>query len=375
LQAACINPLSEPPHAERILVIRLGAMGDVVRTLPAFAELRSRYPHARVAWLVERRAENALREQPGLDEVILFPREELEAHWRARRLIALLRDLLRFVSVLRGKRFEVVLDFHGILKSGLLAWASGAAIRVGFAAPFAREGSAVFANHRARVEPARISRFERNAALVDFLGIGQATVPRAAEGDGAGWPRDTERLERMRAALASEGRRVALIHPGSSAATPYKRYPVLAWAEVAQALRDDGIACRILAGSEEEFETAQAVVAASEGAAELAPRTPELADLAALAAGSELFLGSDSGPLHVASLAGTPVVQVLGPTDPVENRPWAGTPSRCVRVPVACGPCRRGCRAASCMNVLPPGVVVAAARELLAAPGLERQRA
>ena len=375
MQAACINPLSEPPPAERILVIRLGAMGDVVRTLPAFAELRARYPDAHVAWLVEPRAESALRGQPGLDEVIVFPREEFETHWRERRFVALVRDGLRFVGALRRKRFELVLDFHGILKSGVLSWVSGAPVRIGYAAPFAREGSAAFANRRARIEPARISRFERNAALVDFLGIGPATTPKAALGDGAGWPPDAARRARMRAALASEDRPVALIHPGTSAETLYKRYPVSAWAAVARALRDDGIACRVSAGSDAEFEIAQAVVVASEGAASLAPPTPDLADLAALASGSRLFLGSDSGPLHLASLAGTPVVQVLGPTDPVENSPWAGTPSRSVRVPVGCSPCRRGWRAVSCMNVLSPDAVVAAARELLAAPELERQRA
>ena len=112
MQAACINPLSEPPRAERILVIRLGAMGDVVRTLPAFAELRSRYPHAYIAWLVERSAEGALHAQPGIDETIVFPREQLEAHWRERRLVALVRDGLRFVGALLRMRFELFLVLH-----------------------------------------------------------------------------------------------------------------------------------------------------------------------------------------------------------------------------------------------------------------------
>ena len=375
MQAACINPLSEAPHAERILVIRLGAMGDVVRTLPAFAELRARYPHAHLAWLVERKAASALQAQPGLDEVIVFPREELESHWRERRPLALAREALGFLAALRRKRFEMVLDFHGILKSGVISRASAAATRIGFAAPLGREGSALFANHRARVEPTRISRFERNAALVDFLGIGLATAPKAAAGEGEGWPVDVDRQARMRQAVARGGPEFAVLHPGSSAATPYKRYPVSGWAAVARALSDDGVACWVVAGSEGERETARAVVAASDGAAPQAPPTPEVADLAALVSQSRLFLGSDSGPLHVASLTGTPVVQLLGPTDPVENRPWGGSPSRSLRVPIACSPCRRGCRAAPCMNVLPSEVVVEAARELLAAPRHERQHA
>jgi ADP-heptose:LPS heptosyltransferase len=112
---------------------------------------------------------------------------------------------------------------------------------------------------------------------------------------------------------------------------------------------------------------AEAVVKAAAGAATLAPPTPTLGDLAALFARSRLYVGSDTGPLHVASLVGTPVVQLLGPTDPVENAPWPGTPSRTVRLPVACSPCRRGCAAAPCMGRLPAAEVVAAARSLLAA--------
>jgi ADP-heptose:LPS heptosyltransferase len=108
-------------------------------------------------------------------------------------------------------------------------------------------------------------------------------------------------------------------------------------------------------------------VAASQGAATLAPRTPTLGDLASVFAASRLFIGSDSGPLHVASLVGTPVVQLMGPTDPVENAPWSGTPSRQVRLPVLCSPCRSGCPAATCMRSITPDAVLAAARELLEA--------
>ena len=79
----------------------------------------------------------------------------------------------------------------------------------------------------------------------------------------------------------------------------------------------------------------------------------------------KLFVGSDSGPLHVASLVGTPVVQILGPTDPTENAPLEGAAYRSVRVPLACSPCRRGCEAATCMQLIPPERVVSAAVELL----------
>jgi heptosyltransferase-1 len=375
--AACQNRLVEPPHADRVLVIRLGALGDVVRTLPAFVEVRARYPHAHLAWLVERGAESAVRAQPGVDEVIVFPREELESFIRARRAIALAREAHRFVRALRHRDFDLVLDFHSILKSGVISWLSGAATRVGYDEPFSREGAQRFANHRARIEPARISRYARNAALVDFLGIGLPTAPSVDQAPGACGeittpanllPVDSARRERF-AALLEEATAAApvVIHPGSSRGTPYKRYPIAAWGEVASALVASGERCIVSAGPVAgEAELAAAVVAASGGAAKLAPATASLGDLVALFAQCRLFLGCDSGPLHVASLVGVPVVQLLGPTDPVENAPWPGTPSRSLRVPLGCSPCRRGCSAAPCLQLLPARSVIAAAQELLA---------
>lgn len=366
MQPACINPLTTPPRADRILVIRLGAIGDVLRTLPAFGELRARYPQAHIAWLVERKARAAVEGQPGVDEVIVFPREELEERLSARHFVAFVRDALGFASALRGRRFEMVLDFHAILKTGLIARASGARERISYARPFARELSGLWANRLARVEPPRVSRFVRNAALVDFLGVGLPSVPLAERGEGRGFVVDPARREATREQLAGLSAPVAVIHPGSSMRASYKRYPAAAWGEVAGRLTARGITCIVSAGAEGERRLAEAVVAESGGEARLAPTTDSLVDLAALFEACDLFLGSDSGPLHLASLVGTPVVQVLGPTDPVENLPWPGTPSRSVRVPVGCSPCRRGCADAPCMKVLPPLAVVGAVRELLA---------
>jgi len=363
--AACINPLREPLDPARILVIRLGAVGDVLRTLPAFGDLRDRHPGAHLAWLVEPKAASAVQGQPGVDEVIVFPRDELQARLDARHYAGLVRDGLGFVRSLRARRFDLVIDFHGILKSGLLSRASGAPERVSYAAPFAREGAGFWATHRVRLQPRHTSRFVRNAALVDFLGRGKPTIPRAEAGAGRGFQVDPVARAKLRAEIPKRGEPMAVIHPGTSVRTPFKRYPMSAWAEVARGLAAAGVHCMVAAGSDAERLLALAVVDASGGCARPAPRTDSLGDLAALFEACDLFLGSDSGPLHLASLVGTPVVQLLGPTDPVENRPWPGTPSRSLRVPVGCSPCRRGCAAASCMQVIPVEAVIEASRSLL----------
>jgi ADP-heptose:LPS heptosyltransferase len=353
--------LPAPPLAERIAVIRLGAVGDVVRTLPAVSVLRTGYPDAHITWIVESGAASLLEAQPWIDEVLVFPRTRLVGHVRAGRVAAAWHDLRAFLVGLRSRRFRMVVDFHSILKSGVLSRASGAPIRVAYAHPYGREGAWLFANARARLAPERCSRFVRNAALTEYLGFAHAPHPQPLHVP-------DEVRTRMAAALGGGDRPIVVLHPGTSDGTPHKRFPPEGYAAVARALRDRCAAdVRVSVGpARDDRRLAEAIVAGADGAARVAPTTASLLELAGLFAESQLYVGSDTGPMHVASLVGTPVVQILGPTDPVENAPYDATPSRTVRVPVACSPCRRGCSAATCMRVIPPARVVDAARALLA---------
>jgi ADP-heptose:LPS heptosyltransferase len=235
---------------------------------------------------------------------------------------------------------------------------------VSYARPVGREGSWLFANRRAELTPDKLSRFERNAALLRYLAID----PEA--GVGSPLSGDAEAAAKL-GLEASSGDELVAIHPGTSAATPYKRYTVDGYGMLARELKSRRHSrCIVTFGpAPGERGLADAVVAASDGAAELAPPTEHLSELVALFSLCRLFVGSDSGPLHLAALVGTPVVQVLGPTDPVENAPYKGTPSRSVRVPLACSPCRRGCSAATCMRIVPLERIASAALELLSAQG------
>jgi ADP-heptose:LPS heptosyltransferase len=360
--STCTNPRAAPPPAERILVIRLGAVGDVVRTLPAASALRAAYPRAKLAWLVEPASASVLAGQGWLDDVIVFPRSALRAALRGGRAGRLWRETAGFVRRLRAERFDLVVDFHAILKSGVLSLLSGAKRRVSYARPFAREGAAWFATERAQLAPPRQSRFDRNEALVRFLAIDAKlparplAVPEPA-------------LAGIAAALGP-GPAPVVIHPGTSDATPYKRWTPAGYGAVARALAGEGVPCLVSSGpAASDREMAEAVLREAAGAARPAPPTPTLLDLAALFAHARLYLGADSGPMHVAALVGTPVVQLLGPTDPVENAPYPGTPSRTLRIQIACNPCKRGCDAATCMRSIPERAVLAAVRELLAGGG------
>ena len=329
-------------------------MGDVVRTLPAASLVRAAYPGAHLAWLVEPGAASLLAGQPWIDEVLVFPRPALVQALRALAPGSLLRTLRGCLAVLRSRRFELVVDFHSILRSALLSLATGARRRIGYGPPFGRELAWALATHRARLAPARVSRFERNEGLVRFLAVGAKAPLHALRVDPAVSAAMRERL--------GPGPVPVAMHPGTSPASAHKRVHASVLAGAARALSAElGIPTVVTHGpSEDDLRLARAVVRWAPGAARLAPPTATLVELAALFANVRLAIGPDTGPLHLAALVGTPIVQLLGATDPVENAPWPGTPSRSLHAARA----REGAQRDGALE-LSPDAIVAAARELL----------
>ncbi|TFG94370.1 MAG: lipopolysaccharide heptosyltransferase family protein [Myxococcales bacterium] len=162
------------------------------------------------------------------------------------------------------------------------------------------------------------------------------------------------------------------MHPGTRAETSHKRVHPSVFARVARALSAElGVATVVTHGPcEDDLRLAEAIVREAPGAARLAPPTATLVELAALFANVRLVIGPDTGPLHVAALVGTPIVQLLGATDPVESAPWPGTPSRSLHaLRLREGGHRDG--GLECSSE----TIVAAARELLAPPGAFGRRA
>lgn len=350
--------------ADRVLILRLGAMGDVIRTLPAVAAIRSLYPGAHLSWLVEPASAGVVEVSGLVDETLVFPRRALVEAFREGDALSFARRLGGFLETLRQRRFEVSLDFHGILKSGLLSFLSGASTRVGFARPVGREGAPLLANRLVHGVDPECSRFDRNAALV------RALDPHVEIPDRPLLKPSPLAQARLAARLRATGRESAggfvLIHPGSSAGAQHKRYAPEAWAAVAKRLAAGGVEVWIAAGpNRHERNLAESISRRAEGALVLAPETRSFDDLLALQSRAGVFMASDSGPLHAASLSGVPVVQLLGPTHPVQNEPWPGTPSRRLHVPLACSPCRRGCADPACMRSIPAEAVADLARELL----------
>jgi ADP-heptose:LPS heptosyltransferase len=298
----------------RLLVVRLGAIGDVVRTLPAVRLARSSWPAVELTWVVEDAAAPMILGHPDVDRVLVLPRRDISAGLRSARPAAA-RLLGRFVRELRGVRPDMSIDFQASFKSGLVARASGAPIRVGFDASDARELSHLFANVRLRLADARISRVERAGRLVLAAGARSGELE-------ARPPHSVPELEQGRVALErlTSRRPLVSLAPFSSRRQSWKRYPLESWAEVASSLAGDGAGVLLLGGPAEQQEMAR--IAGLAGAGVVPCGAVGLREMAAMIAATDLFVGGDTGPMHMAWLMGIGVVAVYGPTDPVVNAPF-----------------------------------------------------
>lgn len=299
---------------DRLLLIRLGAVGDVLRTLPALHMLRRTFPHIHLAWIVEELSRELLMDHPEIDQVITFPRRELRsAGLHPTQLPAIVSRLARD---LRREQFGVALDLQGSFKSALVALLSAAPRRIGFAPGHCREMSFLLTNEWVPLPSPWLNRVERNLRLVEALG---------ARGDEIAMvlperPEDGRKADGILADLAPEGEAVVLLSPGTSRRQRHKKWPPGHYARLARLLkRLPGVAPVIVWGPGEE-DLANAIVDASRGDALLAPGVG-LRMLAALLRRSALFIGADTGPMHLAWGVGCPVVALFGPTDPRLNAP------------------------------------------------------
>jgi heptosyltransferase-1 len=293
---------------KRILIVRLGALGDVVHAIPVAAALRRSFPQARIDWLVSAKHREILDLVPVIDRRLVI-NDRGDAHGGS--------SLLTAIRQLRGGRYDVVLDLQGLIKSALLARSSGAPRVIGFSSRYARERLArlfytdAFDPGRGGLYDPRETRHvvEINLALLETIGI-RAAAPE--------FPIEAVRSEAAAALARETGGRYALINPG--AAWPNKRWPASRFGALAVGLRERAGLRSVVLWGPGERELADEVVAAAGGAASASPQTT-IADLVAIAQKASLMISGDTGPTHVASAVGTPIVGLFGPTRPSRNGP------------------------------------------------------
>jgi lipopolysaccharide heptosyltransferase I len=288
-----------------ILIVRLGALGDIVHALPAAAALRAAMPDARIDWLVDAKHRPLLDLVHGLDRIVTLNGSSIPA-W------------IDVVRRLRQVPYHAALDMQGLMKSAVLARASGARRVAGFSIWHLREKTArPFYSATDDFTDAGDQRTSRhviykNLHLLRVIGVDTERVVFPFV--------DDESAVATAVQAADGGGPFALLNPG--AAWPNKRWPAERFGEVATFLQEvRGLRPVVLWGPGDEA-LAASVVRASNGAAKEAPTTG-IADLVALFRAATLCVSGDTGPVHLAAAVGTPVVAIFGPTDPDRNGPWA----------------------------------------------------
>ncbi len=316
------------PDLRRLLIVRLGSMGDIFHTLPAAAALRHAFPEATVGWIVEERWAELLctlpeprcgprsRRRPLVDCVHPVNTKA----WRTSLLsLQTWERIAAAGSELRAQRYEVAVDFQGAVKSAACARWSGAPVIYGFAQP--RENAAsMFYTSQVIAYGRHI--VEQNLSLAEAV----AHQPLELRTIECPWDDAAEQYCEnwlKRQAISA----FILLNPGAGWGA--KQWPAERYGHAAKQLREEGLPSLINFGPGEEL-LARAVEGASGGAAQVLSCT--LSQLIAFTRRAKLFIGGDTGPMHMAAALGIPVVGIFGPTNPARNGPF-GTRSIVLRSP------------------------------------------
>ena len=356
-------PLKRAPEIDRLLIVRLGSMGDIIHTLPAATALRQAFPQASLGWVVEERWSELLcslseaqsgprsTKRPLVDRLHLVNtktwRTALSSIQTWREIGAALRDL-------RGANYEVAVDFQGAARSALIARWSGAATVFGSAQP--RESIASMFYTR-QLTPRGQHVVEQSLSLAEAVANQEFRAPKIE------FPHDPSAERYCEKLLREYGLQdFVVMNPGAGWGA--KQWPAERYGNVARRLAEWGLGSLVNFGPGEGI-LARAVEATSDGAAESI--SCSLSQLIALTRRASLFLGGDTGPMHLAAALDVPVVALFGPTNPARNGPFA-TQSIVLRSASSITSHARRKEPEQGLLEITVDQVVAAAKKLLGAP-------
>lgn len=340
----------------QVLFVKLGAIGDIVHTLPALAAVRSEMPDAEISWVAESRSAEILRGNKMIDHLIEVDTRSIR---RKRPIDALIKDLGSQAREIRTRNYDVALDFQGLLKSAVIAKLSGAKRRVGFDRRNLREPASRLLMTETVEVPRQINVISKNLELAaNALGF---DVPSKE----FSFPIETEETHRTEAELIKNeaGGKFAILNPSGGWVT--KLWPAERFGELADLLwQRKGLVSVVTNGPGEEKLDDR--VRESVKNTRIIFAKPTLKGFYELAKSAEVYVGGDTGPTHLAVAAGSPIVGIFGPTEWWRN----GSPNPediCVeRLDIGCRvDChRRRCSNWICMEISPKTVYTAVERRL-----------
>ena len=354
----------------KILLVRLRQIGDVVFTTPTFAALKDHFPSSALTYIVEPAAAPVVLGNPHLAEVIVAPRTPG------------VRGLLADVALgrrLARERFDIAIDFHGGPRASLLTWFSRAPRRVGYDIA-GRSWMYTDRVRRPRELRPRHS-VENQWDLLAAIGVPPLTPDRYPVEMPLDRSSASQVFGRLAAHAVDTAAQVVVMHV--SAGNPFRRWPAESFAAVATALALHDPRVRVIVTSgPSDVDAAARVIDLARGQLPESTRDRvlncgefSLVELRALVDVAALYIGGDSGPMHIAATSQVPMVSLYGPTLPARSEPWRSgvVPAIAVEVPgLACRPCdQRVCGPGDfrCLGGIAPGSVIEAATRVLGRRG------
>jgi len=329
-----------------ILIVKLSAIGDVIHTLPALNAVRNYYPEANITWLVEEDAAPLVIGHKALDRVIVSKRKRWLKALKSLSLLSTIKKVYGFIKVLRDTRYDMILDFQALLKSGILIALARGQRKIGFGKGLEHmEHSYMFLNERIPAVDMEIHALTRGMMLLNAIGIptNEIEYKLPVSND------DCEKVDELMKRHGIDGVKF-LIAVNPVAKWESKLWPKERFARLADMIIDEYDARIIFTGGYEDRHIIQDIMSAMKGRAlNLAGHTT-LKMLAALYKKTVLVISTDTGPMHLAAAVETPVVAIFGPTAPWRTGPY-GSSHRVVRADPECSPCfKRQCETIDCMH-------------------------
>lgn len=332
-----------------ILIIKPSSLGDIIHALPFLKALKEKYPDARVDWVISRILKDIIEGNSLINELIVIDKDA----WRSpTRLPQTAGEVFRTIAMLRTKRYDMIADLQGLLRSGIITYVTPADIKIGF--DNAREGSRFFYNRKVKAESS-LHAVKRNLGIARALGANPVKVS---------FPLEVSE----EAVLAAK----KLVHPENkyilivpSARWRTKRWPAENFAALIKSIP---ITC-VISGSPADSDIARKIAEeSSKNTINLCGRTG-LKELVALIKGARAVVSSDSGPMHIGAAIGTPVVALFGPTDAARTGPYGWQERGDLTVissDVTCRPCfKRKCKDPVCMSGITVARVLEEARKYI----------
>lgn len=319
-----------------ILVVKLSAIGDVIHALPVAQALKRQYPSSKITWIVEKPAYDLLTMNPNIDEIILFEKPKFKS------VAGLLEHGPKLAKLLKSHYFDLVLDLQGLFKSAALAWLSGAKKKIGYCDM--RELSWLIsepvcgAHKNGHV-------IERYLDVARYLGC-EVKEPQFCLSTSEQDSKATAHI--LAAAGLNPESPYVVIAPGTNWQS--KCWPVRHYTELAGILTQKYRCQIVLIGGSQDDESAKLIQDhANARIVNLIGKTT-LKQLACVLQKSKLFIGGDTGPMHLAAAMGSRVIALFGPSDALRNGPY-GTQNFIIKAEISCSPCfKRTCDTIDCMR-------------------------